>query len=216
MLTCTPVNILINIVKPGILNAMIPDDYALRNDFYRFVVLMGSGFVSDVFSLALITPVTYVLTQISLDGLNLGPNFDFLISAQNSFSSLFDIVMTNPMQLYTGVGIILLGKTIETALSFIITREIQKKVTKGGKDSLIFFSNMALKWIMQLVTFPFDTVWRRTMVTNGKYTGAVSSMKTGLVQGGLFDGYGWYVLRNNFLDFYQVPFGLYMMYSHGK
>jgi hypothetical protein len=54
LLTNTPMTILINLIKPGIMNLLIPSDFHLRNELYRFVILMGSGLLSDIFSLAFI------------------------------------------------------------------------------------------------------------------------------------------------------------------
>lgn len=62
ILTCTPVNILINALRPKILDEMIPNDYHERNEFYRFCVMLISGFAADVLTLALTSPISYVLT----------------------------------------------------------------------------------------------------------------------------------------------------------
>ena len=145
ILTCTPINILINALRPTILDGMIPNDYHERNEFYRFCVMLISGFAADVLTLALTSPVSYVLTQISLDGLKLGSNFDFLLSASSAFSGLKDIILKNPAALYKGVGLLLLGKTLETAVTFILSHIVQKKMSYNNSEG-IFMANIGIKW----------------------------------------------------------------------
>lgn len=211
VLASTPINIAINLVKPAIMDGLLPNDYSRRNDFYRFIVLLGSGLVSDLFVLGLMTPITYVLTQISSDSMKLGSNFDFLISSSSAFTGLKDIILTDPTKLYTGIGIILLGKTLETAVSFILSTWIQKAVKYGDSEGL-FLSNLFIKWVMQIFVYPFDTTWRRTMVSDKPYKGVVGSLLSGYREKGLLDGFGMYIVRNNFLDFYYVPYLLYLKF----
>lgn len=206
--TYTPLNIILNILKPKILEATIPKDFHLRNDFYRFVILIGGGFISDLFGLALMAPASYILTQISLDGLKLGAQFDFLASASTAFSSLGSLLVNNPMQLYTGLGIILLGKTVETVISFFLSNILQRRAHKTA-PKFLFLSNIGMKWVLQFVVYPFDTMWRRSMLSSGNYNGALSAMtNSAFSQGGLYDGYAVHILRHNFNDFYQIPFVL--------
>lgn len=210
ILTCTPVNIIINALRPKILDEMIPNDYHERNEFYRFCVMLVSGFAADVLTLALTSPVSYVLTQISLDGLKLGSNFDFLLSANNAFSGLRDIILKNPATLYKGIGLLLLGKTIETAVTFLLSHLVQKKLSYNNSEG-IFISNIGIKWMSQLIVYPFDSIQKRNTLLQTASPGAISSFKIGLSQGGLLDGFGVNIVRNNLMDFYYISYLSYAL-----